>query len=90
MDDVAAKQVVGGLAEVLIELGAELRRANSAGEDTVRLSGADVELMVSLEANAGGGVKFWVVNADVGSTYTRGAKITVHLYPGSEDYAVGK
>jgi hypothetical protein len=90
LDQVAAKHVVGGLAEVLNELGAELRKATAAGQDTIKFGAAEVELNVTLEATAGGGVKFWVVNADAGSTYARGAKVTVHVYPTQEEYGVGK
>jgi hypothetical protein len=58
IQEVAAKHVVGAFAEVLNELGAELRQANQAGEDTIVFGGADVELNLALEAKAGGGVKF--------------------------------
>ena len=70
IQELAAKHVVGGLAEVLNELGAELRKASSAGEDTIIFGGAEVELNLALEAKAGGGVRFWVLNAEPGSGYT--------------------
>ena len=91
IEEIAAKHVVGGLAEVLSALGAELRQANTAGEDTIVFGGADVELNLALEAKAGGGIKFWVVNAEAGSAYARGAKVTVHVYPGAQEgWGVGK
>lgn len=84
-----AKHVIGGLAEVLNELGAELRRANQTGKSTLLFGGADVELEVAAEASAGG-VKFWVVNAGASGSYTRTARITVHLCSGEQEFGVGK
>lgn len=91
IEAMVANQVVGGLAEVLNELGRELRLANEAGESTIMFGGADVELEVAAEASAEGGVKFWVVNAGATGTLRRTARITVHVYPGGDqDLAVGK
>lgn len=90
LEGAGAKHVVGGLAEVLNELGAELRRANQTSESTIMFGGADVELEVAAEASAEGGVKFWVVNAGASGTYTRTAKITVHVYSGEQEFGVGK
>jgi hypothetical protein len=61
-----------------------------SGESIIIFGGADVELEVAAEASAEGGVKFWVVNAGVGGTYTRTAKITVHVYSGEQEFGVGK
>jgi hypothetical protein len=85
LQGIATQHAVGGLAEVLNQLGAELRQASASGEDPIIFGGADVELSLTLEATAGGGVKFWVINADADSSYTRGAKITVHVYPGGQE-----
>ena len=57
------------LAEMLTDLREELLKARRQGEGSdLRFEIADVELEVKLaatkEAGGGGGVKFWVYNAD--------------------------
>lgn len=99
----APSAAVTGLAEVLLALGEELRRANfqvgeyaySAGDDDlVRqpilfLGGATVELAVTASVSASGGVKVWVVNTEGNADYERSGKITVQLNTGGEPLAVG-
>ena len=79
----AVAHVLGGLAEVLNELGTELRRANQTSESTIMLGGADVELEFAAEASAEGGVSFWVVNTGASGTYTRTARLPLTSTPAS-------
>lgn len=98
----APSGAVTGLAEVLLALGEELRKANFqvgessylVGEDGVRepilfLGGATVELTVTAAVSASGGVKVWVVNTEAGADYERSGKITVQLNTGGEPLPVG-
>lgn len=101
--NVAPSGAVTGLAEVLLALGEELRKANfqvgefsySVGEDEeirepiLFLGGATVELTVTVAASASGGVKVWVVNTEGSADYERSGKITVQLNTGGEPLAVG-
>ena len=52
--------------------------------------GAEVELDVSVEVTGRGGIKFWVVNREAGSTYARAARVKVDLYAGDQEYGIGK
>ena len=52
--------------------------------------GAEVELDVSVEVTGRGGIKFWVVNREAGSTYARAARVKVALYAGDQEYGIGK
>jgi hypothetical protein len=54
------------------------------------LGGAEVELDVSVEVTGSGGIKFWVVNGEAGTSYARTARVKVSLYPGDQQYGVGK
>lgn len=99
----APSGAVAGLADILLALGDELRRANfKIGEYSVEgedgevakepilfLAGATVELAVTASVSALGGVKVWVVNAEGGADYERSGKITVQLNTGGEPLAVG-
>lgn len=70
-----------GLADVLQQLGAELRDAGERGGSTLMWTTASVEIEVAIEATAGGGVKFWVLNAEASGSLSRTTKITVGLSP---------
>lgn len=97
--DSAPRGAVAGLSEILISLGDELRKANhQVGEQpnhgpagsgpptrpVLFLQSATVELAVSVSADASGGVRVWVVNAEGSATYERSGKITVYLNTGEE------
>jgi hypothetical protein len=76
------------LAEMLKDLRAELVAARSQGEDSeLRFEVTDVELEVNLaatkEAGGGGGVKFWVYNADakVSASDVRTHRLKLKLRP---------
>jgi hypothetical protein len=43
------------------------------------LGGAEVELDVSVGVTGSGGIKFWVVNREAGSTHARAARVKVNL-----------
>lgn len=94
----APRGAVAGLSEILLAIGDELRAANhhvgeqpnygaAAGEPPRRpvlfLQGATVELAVSVSADASGGVRVWVLNADASTAYERSGKITIHLNTGA-------
>lgn len=72
-----------GLADVLAALGSEIRlateRASAAGVNTVRAHTAEVELAVTVEGAVGGGIKFWVVNADASSSTQHVGRVKVML-----------
>jgi hypothetical protein len=70
-----------GLADVLQSLGEELRDAAERGGSTLSWMNASVEMEVAVEASAGGGVKFWVLNADTAGSLTRTTRITVNVTP---------
>jgi hypothetical protein len=94
VERVSGQHAVAGLTEVLHALGAELRQATATattGERTLLFGGAGVELDIAIEASAGGGFNFWVVDAQAGTTYTRTARVKVNLYPGGDEpMRVGK
>jgi hypothetical protein len=73
-----------GIADVLQELGAELREAAERGGSTISWMSAEVELEVAVEITAGGGVKFWVLNAEAAAAKTRTTRIKVNLTPHSD------
>ena len=52
--------------------------------------GAEVELDVSVEVTGSGGIKFWIVNGEAGTTYARAARVKVDLYAGDQEYGIGK
>lgn len=90
----SAKGTVGGLAEVLEALGAELRSANerireSGAAPVIALSDAEVELNLRLEADGRGGVRFWVIEATGGLVAERTATVRVRLFSTSGMYPVG-
>jgi len=91
-----ASDAVGGLSEVLLALGDELRKANrKVGEmpygPVLFLSGATVELNLSFSASAEAGVQVWVVEAKGQRAKEHSATITVHLNTtGEPEYGVGK
>jgi hypothetical protein len=70
-----------GLADVLEQLGAELRDAASRGGATLAWMNASLEMEVAIEASASGGVKFWVLNAEAAGALRRTTRITVNLTP---------
>jgi len=86
----AATHAVAGLSDVLTALGEELPAAHSTGEKTILFGGAEIELDVSVEVTGSGGIKFWVVNGEAGTTYARTARVKVNLYTGDQEYGVGK
>lgn len=76
------------LAEMLSDLRAELLKARSdASESELRFEIADVELEVQLSvtkgAEGGGGVKFWVYNAEaqVSANEAKTHKLKLRLKP---------
>ena len=91
-----ASDAVGGLSEVLLALGDELRNANRKVGDmpygpVLFLSGATVELNLSFSTSAEAGVQVWVVEAKGQGAKEHGATITVHLNTtGEAEYGVGK
>lgn len=102
-DEAAPAGAVAGLAEILLALGEELRKANiqigerkaywdkknKSKEPILFLRGAEVELAVTSSISASGGVKIWVINAGAGAEYARSGKITVHLNTGDDEFGVG-
>jgi hypothetical protein len=52
--------------------------------------GAEVELDVSVEVTGSGGIKFWIVNGEAGTTYARAARVKVNLYAGDQEYGIGR
>jgi hypothetical protein len=70
-----------GLADVLEQLGEELREASGRGGATLAWMNASVEMEVAIEASASGGVKFWVLNAEAAAGLTRTTRITINLNP---------
>jgi hypothetical protein len=84
------------LADVIRELRRELLAAMKAGEgESLRFEVQDLEIEVQVvvtrggEASAGGGVKFWVLNAEsnVSAKYesSRIQKLTLKLRPKTDD-----
>ncbi len=70
-----------GLADVLQSLGQELRDAAERGGSTLSWMNASIEMEVAVEASAGGGVKFWVLNAEAAGSLTRTTRVTVNVTP---------
>lgn len=99
----APSGAVAGLADILLALGDELRKANfkigeysvegedgeEAKEPILFLAGATVELAVTASVSGSGGVRVWVVNTEGGADYERSGKITVQLNTGGDPLAVG-
>ncbi|MDT4331335.1 trypco2 family protein [Methylomonas sp. MED-D] len=72
------------LADMLIDLRAELDKAQREGDGKklrFRVESIDLELQVTVtkSAEAGGGVKFWVVNADGKAKRDKGTVQKLHL-----------
>lgn len=81
------------MADVLHQLGAELRDAADRGEGTIAFMAADVEMDVAVENTGAGGVKFWVLNAGASHARTTTTRIKVSVQPHSnfqQEYGVGK
>jgi Trypsin-co-occurring domain 2 len=64
-------------------LGEELRAAHSTGEKRRSCSVVPrSSLDVSVAVTGSGGIKFWVVNGEAGTTDARTARVKVNLYRG--------
>ena len=62
-----------GLAEMIVQLRGELRKAQCEGEKQdlrfrVDEIEAEIQVTVTKDVKAGGGVKFWVFNAEAAGT----------------------
>ena len=77
------------LADVLHQLGNELRRAGDVEEPIISWYGATVELESVIEKQADGGVKFYVVSTGGSVTGKNTVKVTVNLAPTSGEPEVG-
>ena len=77
------------LADVLHQLGSELRRAGDVEEPIISWYAATVELESVVEKQADGGVRFYVVSAGGKSTGRNTVKVTVNLAPTSGHPEVG-
>lgn len=76
-------EIIGGLAEVLAQLGAELRGANAAprDEDTVNWAQAELELSVTVQREDSGGVAFKVANGERKRGSQRTTQLRLTLVP---------
>jgi hypothetical protein len=72
------------LADVLEQLGSELREAARRGERTLQWMSAEVEMDVELEVTGSAGVRFWVVDASADVARRRSTRIKVTLTPHSD------
>lgn len=77
------------LADVLHQLGNELRRAGDVEEPIISWYGATVELESVVEKQADGGVRFYVVSAGGSVVGKNTVKVTVNLAPTSGQPEVG-
>ncbi|TCC22410.1 trypco2 family protein [Kribbella sindirgiensis] len=75
--------VVGGLADVLAELGKELTEANTRERETPAISwgSAELELSVLVQTVDSTGVEFKVVSGESKDEASRSSKLVLHLYP---------
>ncbi|MGE3536190.1 MAG: trypco2 family protein [Candidatus Tectimicrobiota bacterium] len=80
------------LTELIAELRRELAEAQTQGQGLsprLRIDEAEIELQVVLsrENNAGAGVKFWVLNAELKDKYSDATtqKIKLKLKPTTDD-----
>ena len=82
-------EAIEAVREQLIKAQGAGRRSGTAGELTFVVGKVSVEFAgeVSKTVGVGGGVKFWVVNADAKGERASGAsqKVTVELIPQSPD-----
>jgi hypothetical protein len=69
------------LADVLHQLGDELRRAGDVDEPIISWYGATVEVESVVEKQADGRVRFYVVSAGGGVSGRNTVKVTVNLAP---------
>jgi Trypsin-co-occurring domain 2 len=81
-----------GLADTIRALRAELLKSVAEAADArlkFRLGTVDLEFKVAIEAKdeVGGGIKFWVLNADAKASDTTSTSHTVkiQLHPADED-----
>ena len=70
-----------GLTEVLQQLGQELREASELGGGTIDFNSAEVEMEVTFETSASGGIDVWVASGKAATAKRRTTKITVSLGP---------
>ena len=77
------------LADVLHQLGNELRRAGDVEKPIISWYGATVELESVIEKQADGGVKFYVVSTGGSVTGKTTVKVTVNLAPTTGQPEVG-
>lgn len=69
------------LADVLSELGRELRRAARRGGRTLEFYGAEVELEIEVVRSAEGSIGFWVLEAGGSASRKTGTRIRVSVGP---------
>lgn len=74
-----------GLADVLQQLGEELREAQRRGGETIAWMSAEVEIEVAIETTGSGGVRFWVLNGQAERAHTHLTRIKVNLSPVDHD-----
>jgi hypothetical protein len=82
------------LSDVLADLAGELRKAQrkaaaDSKPDVFKLSGCTIELGVSWETKAEGGVEFWVVKLGGGAARAEAESIILTLEPVGEGPVVG-
>jgi hypothetical protein len=87
-DDVTS-HVVGGLADVLAQLGRELNDAHTRerDQDAIKWGTAQLEISVLMQSTDTSGVDFKVVSGERKDDKARTSKLTLHLYPVNDDSA---
>jgi Trypsin-co-occurring domain 2 len=72
------------LSEIIRSAAEELRKANEITADlpkVMRFSGCDIELSVTVKAEGGGGLKFWIVDASAKAAKENVSKIKLSFGP---------